>query len=509
MRYIFSILIDIVIILSATLAAVVLRDNFEVSMARTVTFLPYLLFTAFVSAMLLPIFRVNRAIWRFASMPDFLRIGATLTATIVCTVLLVFAFNRLDGIPRSLPFLQFNVAIIALIGARVMYKIHHNARKRRRSKFAPFMVADEAATETALLVGLSRLTETYLQSMLELAPRAVRIVGILGRQERHVGRLVASHKVLGLPEHLNRILGELEVNGIAVDRIVITASAASLSPKARKAIAEVQRRGSVAVQYLAEQLGFEKLSRQDHLGGKATGNSSAGALEFEIQPDELVAMRRRRYWRFKRATDVAASLFLLCISAPLLILIGIAIAASIGWPLFFWQQRPGLGARPFHLYKFRTMGAALASDGRRLSDEERVSRVGNFLRRTRLDELPQLFNILRGEMSFIGPRPLLAQEQHESYRARLLVRPGLSGWAQVVGGRAISAADKAALDVWYVRNASLLLDVAIVLRTMPMVFFGERISERLIERAWHDLSKAGVLKGRLAEMRAVHPPLAA
>src|SRR5258708_22945977 len=134
------------------------------------------------------------------------------------------------------------------------------------------------------------------------------------------------------------------------------------------------------------------------------------------------------------------------------------------------------------------MGAAHGPDGRPLPDAARTSRVGNVLRRTRLDEFPQLFNILRGDMSFVGPRPLLPCDQPKACGVRVLVRPGLTGWAQVVGGRDISPEDKAALDVWYVRHASLVLDLKIAARTIPMVLFGERISESLIERAWRDLS---------------------
>src|SRR5262249_3669200 len=131
--------------------------------------------------------------------------------------------------------------------------------------------------------------------------------------------------------------------------------------------------------------------------------------------------------------------------------------------------------RPFRLYKFRTMRAAHDSEGLRLSDSERVSKVGNALRRLRFDELPQLYNILRGEMSFVGPRPLLPRDQSAATRARLLVRPGLSGWAQVVGGRNITPVEKAALDVWYVCHASLVLDIEIVLRTIPLIFGGEHV----------------------------------
>ena len=114
------------------------------------------------------------------------------------------------------------------------------------------------------------------------------------------------------------------------------------------------------------------------------------------------------------------------------------------------------------------------------------------MRRTRLDELPQLLNILRGDMSFIGPRPLLLQDQPRASAARLLVRPGLTGWAQVVGGRDISPEDKAALDVWYVRNASLLLELQIAARTVPIILFGERISQALIERARRELTEPGI-----------------
>jgi lipopolysaccharide/colanic/teichoic acid biosynthesis glycosyltransferase len=154
------------------------------------------------------------------------------------------------------------------------------------------------------------------------------------------------------------------------------------------------------------------------------------------------------------------------------------------------------------------MGAAYAADGRKLSDAERSSGICNLLRRTRADEIPQLFNILRGDMSFIGPRPLLPRDQDPAYRARLLIRPGLTGWAQVVGGREISAEDKAALDVWYVRNASLILDLKVFLKTIPLVFFGERISRRSIESAWNDLRRAGVLRTNLSDP-IVQPRVAA
>jgi lipopolysaccharide/colanic/teichoic acid biosynthesis glycosyltransferase len=177
---------------------------------------------------------------------------------------------------------------------------------------------------------------------------------------------------------------------------------------------------------------------------------------------------------------------LILLLAPLMAVVTLLVLIDVGRPLLFWQQRPGLGGRPFRMYKLRTMGAAHDEGGRLIPDEDRVSGIGHFLRRSRLDELPQLFHILVGQMSFVGPRPLLPVDQPVGYAARLLVRPGLTGWAQVKGGRQISALDKAALDVWYVRHASLRLDLEILVRTALTLLLGERPHEMAIRQAWEE-----------------------
>ena len=143
------------------------------------------------------------------------------------------------------------------------------------------------------------------------------------------------------------------------------------------------------------------------------------------------------------------------------------------------------------------MAHAYGSDGQRKSDNARVSAVGDFLRRSCLDELPQLLNILKDEMSFVGPRPLSPVDQPIDSGSRLGVRPGLTGWAQIKGGRQISPADKAALDVWYVRNMSLALDVKILLGTVPVLIFGERVTETAIVHARRDMQLAHNVLGRM------------
>jgi lipopolysaccharide/colanic/teichoic acid biosynthesis glycosyltransferase len=165
-----------------------------------------------------------------------------------------------------------------------------------------------------------------------------------------------------------------------------------------------------------------------------------------------------RYEHLKRAVDIASAALLSIALAPLVALVALLVVIDVGPPVVFWQKRPGRSGRPFKLYKFRTMRAEPDRDRRRIADPYRSSGVGRFLRQTRLDELPQLYNIFIGEMSFIGPRPLLPCDQPDDFLSRLNARPGLTGLAQAYGERDMSPNDKNALDIWYIKNASAWLD---------------------------------------------------
>jgi lipopolysaccharide/colanic/teichoic acid biosynthesis glycosyltransferase len=496
MRQVVLLVLDLGFVCLATLFALILRENFEVSATRFFDFIPYLIATVALTALIFPGLGLNRTIWRFSTRPDYVRIVAATSAVAVGATSLTFAYDRLDGVARSLPFLQCLMCQAFLVGARVLHKMSHDARQNRKISAAFLQLADKEPQSSVLIVGISKLVEAYLQAIAELAPGRIKVAGIVGKADRHVGRFVATHPVLGVPEEIEAILDGLDVHGVRVDRIVIASPTHALTACEREALLGVERARGIFLQFLAEDLRLD--SDQPKAGAAIRQSSQAAALTFEIRPAELKLIARRQYWTLKRATDIVAAMGLFVICLPVMVVAAAFVIGSVGFPVLFWQQRPGLGGRPFRVYKFRTMKSAYASNGRRLSDKERVSRTGVLMRRLRLDELPQLFNILRGDMSFIGPRPLLAIEQSDGLRARLLVRPGLTGWAQVVGGRDISAEDKAALDVWYVRNASLALDLEIMARTIPMVLFGERISRHLIEQAWRDLKDGGVLKGDLA-----------
>lgn len=178
------------------------------------------------------------------------------------------------------------------------------------------------------------------------------------------------------------------------------------------------------------------------------------------------------YISFKRVADFIFALILLLLSLPIMIPASIAIKIESRGPVLFKQPRPGKNSEVFVLYKFRTMREGTTSNGETLNDMERLTKVGSFLRKTSIDELPQLFNILRGDMSFIGPRPLLIQYlEHYSLEEmrRHEVKPGISGWAQVNGRNAISWEEKFKFDLWYVDNVSILVDLKIVAMTINYV----------------------------------------
>lgn len=183
---------------------------------------------------------------------------------------------------------------------------------------------------------------------------------------------------------------------------------------------------------------------------------------------------------FKRIIDFLGSLFGLIVLSMIFIIVTIGLFfANQGKP-FFFQQRPGKNEKIFSIVKFKTMNDKKDANGNLLPDAERLTRIGSFVRKTSLDEIPQLINVLKGDMSLIGPRPLLAHYlplYNEKQKRRHEVRPGITGWAQVNGRNAISWQQKFDYDVWYVDNISLGLDIKILFLTIKKVFIREGISQ--------------------------------
>jgi lipopolysaccharide/colanic/teichoic acid biosynthesis glycosyltransferase len=302
------------------------------------------------------------------------------------------------------------------------------------------------------------------------------------------GRVVQQKPVLGTVQEVQSVLQSLEVHGVGVNRIVVAVPAGQLSPRALDALLEVEKSSDIAVQFLSERLGLE--------GAFGIPSACSGGERSMVQGQRALALAGATYRMnsagksfrtLKRMIDCSVAAFFIVILSPVSTLVALVVALDVGFPLIFWQQRPGLFGRPFKLYKFRTMCAVHDKYLRAISDDMRSSVIGLILRRTRLDELPQLYNVLIGDMSLVGPRPLLPRDQSPEYAARLSVRPGITGWAQVNGGRIISPSDKWILDIWYAQNMSLMLDLKILFGTVKMVLFGDRINVEAVKQARGDL----------------------
>lgn len=184
---------------------------------------------------------------------------------------------------------------------------------------------------------------------------------------------------------------------------------------------------------------------------------------------------------YKRLFDISASACGLLLLSPVIAIVAWQIRRKLGSPVLFRQIRPGLNGRPFEMIKFRTMRDAMDPDGKPLPDSERMTPFGSFLRSSSLDEFPELWNVLKGDMSLVGPRPLLMEYlplySPEQYR-RHEVRPGISGWAQINGRNALSWEEKFKLDVWYVDNRSFWLDLKIIFQTLKKVVVRDGINAK-------------------------------
>ena len=193
----------------------------------------------------------------------------------------------------------------------------------------------------------------------------------------------------------------------------------------------------------------------------------------------------------RRAVDIVVASLAGIAVAPLMLVLALGVAAAMGRPILFVQPRVGRAGQVFQLVKFRSMAAPRSTA---LADEARITPFGRVLRRTRLDELPELWNVLRGDMSLIGPRPLLPASlaaMGDAGRVRCSVRPGLTGWAQVNGNSLLQEADKVALDLWYIANRNVWLDLEVLCRTLAVMLMGERVRSSELERAYADGYRRG------------------
>jgi lipopolysaccharide/colanic/teichoic acid biosynthesis glycosyltransferase len=245
-----------------------------------------------------------------------------------------------------------------------------------------------------------------------------------------------------------------------------------LSDEALSEIEQVCAQCNIKLDYVPRLFGFGPATSTAEVGRAASAPAAVA--------ETIHSVPLRRYFRFKRLIDFVVALLLVIVLLPVWLAVVCLAFLDVGAPILFWQQRTGQDGRHFLLHKIRTLRPPFDWRGRPIADRQRVSWIGQLLRGTRLDELPQLLNVVVGDMSLIGPRPLLPRDQPPTPAVRLTVRPGITGWAQVNGGKLLSPREKEILDEWYIRNASLRLDLSILAMTLASLVRGDRRSERAL-----------------------------
>ena len=300
--------------LSAILA-VLIRDNFVPWEQHLDAVMAYAAIAVATSALVFSIAGIHKRLWQYTSLPDVIRIIAAVTVALLLAVFVSFVGSRLEGVARSIPVIQWFLLVSAMVGTRVAIRIWQQRRRHDNSAHP------HAYVEHVLIVGVSHLTELFLESVAEYASKRVDIVGILSEERELRGRLLRFHKVLGTPEELPRVLAELEVHGVALERIVVMQPFEQLSPPARAALLEVEKASSVRVDWIAELLGLtvSRRSSDDEQPELSLGVAAQPSLSEAIAQELFVfvwgSKARLRYSRGNLPEPCASPLDRCCRSA--------------------------------------------------------------------------------------------------------------------------------------------------------------------------------------------------
>ncbi len=448
---------DVLATTAAFVLAFGLRIEFEFTDAHWLALMVGIPVVAAVALVVYHMVGLFRATWSQTGDADLLVVikGASVVSALLIAGL-VFS-DILEQIPRSVPLIHWFITVVALYGARLLWA-------RYRSS------GETGHRGVALLVGCDKPALRFLTSIQALASSRFKVFGVLDDNPAsyRVGRTISGIPVIGRIDRVEECLGQLGVHGVFPDRFVVMESFRHRSPHR---FADLSK--------MAEGAGI----RLDMIDDSIWQDDSADDLPLEKASEGKPLLSVRRYMRWRRPIEWLVAMSMISLLSPLFILLAVLCWYDVGRPVFFWQMRPGRHLKPITLIKFRTMKNGFDADGKPLSDEQRTSAIGRLIRRSKLDELPQLLSILKGDMSFIGPRPLLPRDQPEDAQLRAIVRPGVTGWAQVNGGHPLEIEEKLALDIWYIQNASVWLDLRVLLRTLRTVIFGDRVDRVAIDVA--------------------------
>ena len=420
-------------------------------LASAITFCVILFST---SAFALIVFRVHGGVARYFSVHDALVIGKAVIVTELMGFIILFTATRLEGIPRSAPIVHALLFAAGLVAARLLARLTANDR--------PVASHAHAEVEHIVLLGANELSSFYIKLVQRCALDTHNVVAVLDPRQKLFGRAIDGVPIVGSTAHLDSILTEYAVHGIEISRVVVAGNSDDF-PAAE--IAQMQA------------ICDHRKVKLDPLPGLLNLREFSSAPRVQPWRGARANVRVSSYFKWKRVMDFCAAVFLLILFSPIIIFATLLVMADSGLPVLFWQQRLGLSGSRFLLYKFRTLRAPFDRNGKPTAPERRLSKIGRILRETSLDELPQILNILVGDMSLIGPRPLLPEDQPENPAIRLSVRPGITGWAQINGGKRLTPQEKDELDEWYVKNASLWVDLKVALKTAQILLWRQRSNE--------------------------------
>lgn len=414
-------------------------------------------------------FRLSDGVTRFFSVQDALFISGAVASAVAASSLLCFTITRLDGVPRSTPFIYALVLGGTLIFSRVVARLFYREGPKHR------MRPKRQEVRRVMLLGVDRFAAAAIRLTDCQSPRTTVVVAALDSALSSAGRKVCGVRIVGAAQDLDEILDEYAVHGVSVDEIWQSDSA-QLPPEIASQVRAVCEARDLPLLLVSEAFGLLPPAPQQ------SDRSMQASRDIEIND----------YFESKRVLDILISTILLAALLPVAAIVALLVLADVGAPVLFWQQRLGRNGRKFLLYKFRTYHAPFDRAGNRLEEEQRLSSIGRAIRATRMDEIPQLYNVLIGDMSMVGPRPLLPHDQPSDPRSRLLVRPGITGWAQINGGRIIGPEEKDALDIWYIRHASFALDIEILINTVLFAVTGEKMNHSVVEDAirWREAERS-------------------
>ncbi len=441
--------------LVAPIIAFWVRDGSVFARVNPVAIVVYVGVATFFSIFFFVQFRAAHGLAKFFSFYDAIQIAKASACAVTATAVMLFTLTRLEEVPRSILPIHFLILTAALVGGRLIRRM---IAQRHDLGIAP---GDAHADERCvIIVGTGQLAQFYIHLLDSFAAGNRRIAAILDDDRTLHGRSIRGHVIMGSTCETQTLLSVLIEHGVNVAGFVVCERDRVRAHELRVRLAPLCLDHGLELELLAEQLIVTF-----HGGEKENVHACS-------RPSETIV--DNGYLRIKPVIESALAAILILVLSPLFALAGLLVIISFGSPVVFWQRRIGRTGRPISIYKFRTMRHPIDRTGRRLTNDERIPLIGRFLRATRLDELPQLYNVIRGDMSLVGPRPLLPADQPIDRELRLAMAPGITGWAQIHGGKLITAEEKNVLDAWYMRNASLLLDVIIVLRTISIILTGDR-----------------------------------